>query len=104
MIATTASYVLSFTCHSASGQVARFSALLESQGCYIDELAVFDDPASRRFFVRCVFHPQVSQMLQWTPAKVLLAKVAEPLWTKMDLFRKQFERPGPGKNRLHGSP
>jgi len=64
MIATTASYVLSFTCHSASGQVARFSALLESQGCYIDELAVFDDPASQRFFVRCVFHPQAEDFDQ----------------------------------------
>ncbi|WP_287881595.1 formyltetrahydrofolate deformylase [Aquitalea sp.] len=58
MKAATPSYILSFTCHSASGQVARFSALLESQGCYIDELAVFDDAASQRFFVRCVFHPQ----------------------------------------------
>lgn len=54
----TPSYVLSFTCQSASGQVAAFSALLEAQGCYLDELAVFDDPISRRFFVRCVFHPQ----------------------------------------------
>ena len=64
MIATTPSYVLSFTCHSASGQVARFSALLESQGCYIDELAVFDDPSSQRFFVRCVFHPQAESFDQ----------------------------------------
>lgn len=52
------SYVLSFACRSASGQVAGFSALLEQQGCYIDELAVFDDARSRRFFVRCVFHPE----------------------------------------------
>lgn len=52
------SYVLSFACRSASGQVAGFSALLEQQGCYIDELAVFDDARSQRFFVRCVFHPQ----------------------------------------------
>jgi len=50
-------HILTFTCRSAPGQVARVSQLLDQQRCYIDELAVFDDPDTERFFVRCVFHP-----------------------------------------------
>lgn len=52
-----ATHILTFTCRGATGQVARFSALLDRQGCYIDELAVFDDSLNGRFFVRCMFHP-----------------------------------------------
>jgi len=37
--------------------VAAVVGLLERHRCYIDELSVFDDDLSQRFFVRCVFHP-----------------------------------------------
>ncbi len=37
-------------------RVAAAVGFLERHHCYIDELTVFDDDLSRRFFVRCVFH------------------------------------------------
>ncbi|MFC3627749.1 formyltetrahydrofolate deformylase [Vogesella amnigena] len=49
-------YTLACTCRSGPGQVARISQLLDQQHCYIDELAVFDDPDTELFFVRCTFH------------------------------------------------
>ncbi|MCX4165086.1 MULTISPECIES: formyltetrahydrofolate deformylase [Paraburkholderia] len=49
-------YVLTLSCPSAAGQVAAVVALLDRHHCYIDELSVFDDDLSERFFVRCVFH------------------------------------------------
>ncbi|SMF27530.1 formyltetrahydrofolate deformylase [Pseudogulbenkiania subflava] len=49
-------YILAFTCKSAPGQIARASQLLDAHHCYIDELAVFDDEDTQRFFVRCTFH------------------------------------------------
>jgi formyltetrahydrofolate deformylase len=50
------SFVLTLSCPSAAGQVAAVVALLDRRHCYIDELTVFDDDLSGRFFVRCVFH------------------------------------------------
>lgn len=52
----TRKFVLTLACPSGPGQVAAISAFLDGLGCYIDELAVFDDDLSRRFFVRCVAH------------------------------------------------
>ncbi len=49
-------FVLTLTCPSAAGQVAAVVALLDKHGGYIDELTVFDDDLSERFFMRCVFH------------------------------------------------
>ncbi|WP_116140861.1 formyltetrahydrofolate deformylase [Trinickia diaoshuihuensis] len=49
-------FVLTLACPSAAGQVAAVVALLDKHGGYIDELTVFDDDASERFFMRCVFH------------------------------------------------
>ncbi len=54
-IPTTEGFVMKLDCPSGPGQVAAVSGFLDSHGCYIDELAVFDDEISRRFFVRCVF-------------------------------------------------
>jgi formyltetrahydrofolate deformylase len=50
------SLVLSVACPSAAGQVAAVVGFLERHHGYIDELTVFDDDLSQRFFVRCVFH------------------------------------------------
>ncbi|KIG10249.1 formyltetrahydrofolate deformylase [Caballeronia concitans] len=48
--------VLTVACPSAAGQVAAIVGFLERHHGYIDELTVFDDDFSERFFVRCVFH------------------------------------------------
>ncbi|GAB6851628.1 formyltetrahydrofolate deformylase [Paraburkholderia kururiensis] len=49
-------YALTLDCPSAAGQVAAVVGCLDRHRCYIDELTVFDDDISARFFVRCVFH------------------------------------------------
>ncbi len=48
--------VLTVACPSAAGQVAAVVGFLDRHQCYVDELTVFDDDLSQRFFVRCVFH------------------------------------------------
>lgn len=49
-------FALTLSCPSAAGQVAAVVSFLDRHHCYIDELTVFDDDISNRFFVRCVFH------------------------------------------------
>jgi formyltetrahydrofolate deformylase len=49
-------FALTLSCPSAAGQVAAVVGFLDRHHCYIDELTVFDDDISERFFVRCVFH------------------------------------------------
>lgn len=49
-------YVLTLSCPSAAGQVAAVASFLDGHCCYVDELTVFDDDISTRFFLRCVFH------------------------------------------------
>lgn len=49
-------YIMTLSCASAPGQVAAVTAFLEECGCYIDEIAVFDDNINQSFFMRCVFH------------------------------------------------
>jgi formyltetrahydrofolate deformylase len=49
-------FALTLSCPSAAGQVAAVVGFLERHHCYVDELTVFDDDISARFFVRCVFH------------------------------------------------
>jgi formyltetrahydrofolate deformylase len=48
--------VLTVACPSAAGQVAAVVGFLDRHNYYVDELTVFDDDLSHRFFVRCVFH------------------------------------------------
>ncbi len=48
-------YVLTLAVASAQGQVAAMVALLERNGAYIEEFAVFDDALVSRFYVRIVF-------------------------------------------------
>ncbi|MBP0628662.1 MULTISPECIES: formyltetrahydrofolate deformylase [unclassified Cupriavidus] len=56
-------HILTLSCPSAPGQVAATVGLLERHRCYIDELTVFDDDLSNRFFLRCVFHPTDARAL-----------------------------------------
>jgi formyltetrahydrofolate deformylase len=55
-ISRPAQLVLTVACPSAAGQVAAVAGFLERHRCYVDELTVFDDELSERFFLRCVFH------------------------------------------------
>lgn len=48
-------FALTLEAASARGQVAAITALLEQHGAYIEELSVFDDEISQRFYLRCVF-------------------------------------------------
>lgn len=57
-------FILTLSCPSAPGQVAAVVGLLERHRCYIDELTVFDDDLSNRFFLRCMFHPTQAQALR----------------------------------------
>jgi formyltetrahydrofolate deformylase len=84
-------HILAFTCRSAPGQVARVSQLLDEQHCYIDELAVFDDPDTARFFVRCVFHPMQEPFTQ-DGLREGLAKMSQPFDMHWQLFHSQ-EKP-----------
>ncbi|MEM5435698.1 formyltetrahydrofolate deformylase [Paraburkholderia diazotrophica] len=54
-------FALTLSCPSAAGQVAAVVGFLDRHRCYIDELTVFDDDISSRFFVRCVFHGVASE-------------------------------------------
>ncbi|WP_118180359.1 formyltetrahydrofolate deformylase [Paraburkholderia phosphatilytica] len=59
-------FALTLSCPSAAGQVAAVVGFLDRHGCYVDELTVFDDDISSRFFVRCVFHVvRADQQAAW---------------------------------------
>ena len=51
-------FCLTLSCPSRAGQVAAIAAFLDQRQGYIDELSVFDDRRTSRFFVRCVFHTE----------------------------------------------
>lgn len=51
-------FCLTVSCPSRAGQVAAIAAFLDKRQGYIDELSVFDDKRTHRFFVRCVFHTE----------------------------------------------
>ncbi len=61
-------YIFTATCPGAPGQVAAISGFLADRGCYIMEMAQFDDIISGRFFVRTVYYtdpnktPPLAQM------------------------------------------
>ncbi|WP_018151490.1 formyltetrahydrofolate deformylase [Leeia oryzae] len=73
--------ILSFTCPSAAGQVAALSQFLDQRGCYIDEIAVFDDEDTKLFFVRCVFHLMSNE----EPDLATLRKEFEPVAQKFSM-------------------
>jgi formyltetrahydrofolate deformylase len=66
-------YVLTLSCPSAAGQVAAVASFLDRHRCYIDELTVFDDDISTRFFLRCVFH----EVVRDTAARCNLASLRD---------------------------
>jgi len=48
-------YIITVTCPAASGIVAAISTFLATSGCYISEMAQFDDESNEQFFMRTVF-------------------------------------------------
>jgi formyltetrahydrofolate deformylase len=54
-LAPASRHVLTLEAASARGQVAAITALLEQHGAYVEELSIFDDDLSHRFYLRCVF-------------------------------------------------
>ncbi|MBA1200288.1 formyltetrahydrofolate deformylase [Pseudomonas capeferrum] len=48
-------FILRISCPAVSGIVAAVTTYLAEQGCYISEMAQFDDEDSGRFFMRAVF-------------------------------------------------
>ncbi|EDZ99285.1 formyltetrahydrofolate deformylase [Burkholderia sp. H160] len=77
-ISRSAQGVLTVACPSAAGQVAAIAGFLEQHRCYVDELNVFDDDLSERFFVRCVFHHvDRDDALQFATLKQEFAPIAE---------------------------
>jgi len=69
-------FVLTLSCPSAAGQVAAVVGLLDRHRCYVDELTVFDDDLSQRFFVRCVFHPTDAHDLRVDALRLEFAPIA----------------------------
>ncbi|MFC3625348.1 formyltetrahydrofolate deformylase [Vogesella amnigena] len=61
---TSRQFCLTLDCPSEAGEVAAAVEFLDQRGCYIDELAVFDDQERKRFFLRCRFHHRSGQALQ----------------------------------------
>ncbi|MEM6626479.1 MAG: formyltransferase family protein, partial [Pseudomonadota bacterium] len=47
-------FMLKATCPARSGIVAGVTSFLSDRGCYLSELAQYDDPDTRRFFMRTV--------------------------------------------------
>ncbi|WP_024302021.1 formyltetrahydrofolate deformylase [Pseudogulbenkiania sp. MAI-1] len=56
-------FSLTLDCPSEAGEVAAAVEFLDRRGCYIDELAVFDDECRQRFFLRCLFHHRAGSPL-----------------------------------------
>jgi formyltetrahydrofolate deformylase len=49
--------ILTITCPDTTGIIAAVSGFLSEHNCFINEAAQYGDPISKRFFMRCVFHP-----------------------------------------------
>ena len=49
-------YILTATCDSRMGTVARVSGFLASRTCYITDMQQFDDVMTGRFFTRISFY------------------------------------------------
>jgi len=76
-------FVLKATCEANSGIVAAVTTFLSERGCYISELAQYDDEDTGRFFMRAVCHIKSSKYLL-SDIRGEFPQVAEP-------FKMQWE-------------
>lgn len=62
MAAESQSIILKINCPAGRGIVSAVSTYLSEQGCYISELAHYDDQDSGQLFLRASFQPQVNPL------------------------------------------
>jgi formyltetrahydrofolate deformylase len=77
-------YALTLAAASERGQVAAITALLEQHGAYIEELSVFDDDLSQRFYLRCVFRTTSATTAQSFDLSALRSEYAAWLSSQQD--------------------
>jgi formyltetrahydrofolate deformylase len=70
-------FVLKATCIAGSGIVAKVTTFLAERGCYISELAQFDDEGSGHFFMRARFHIE-SGGHEFSELQTQFIEIAEP--------------------------
>ncbi len=56
----TNSFILKLSCEDRSGIIARISNVLVKHDCFISRSRSFGDPATKRFFVRLAFSPELA--------------------------------------------
>jgi formyltetrahydrofolate deformylase len=70
-------YIIKISCPATSGIVAAVTTFLAQSGCYISEMAQFDDDFSGTFFMRAVFRLNSGVTADITSIKTGFATVAE---------------------------
>jgi formyltetrahydrofolate deformylase len=84
-------YILTATCDSRMGTVARVSGFLASRKCYITDMQQFDDVITGRFFTRISFYgepgstPDLSELREQFQT---VAKAEEMEWAIYDADKK----------------
>ncbi|WP_431798427.1 formyltetrahydrofolate deformylase (plasmid) [Cupriavidus metallidurans] len=79
-------YVIKITCPATTGIVASITSYLAEQGCYITELAQFDDEETGRFFMRGVFRLTAAARSDIAAIRSGFGPVAEHFGMEWELF------------------
>lgn len=70
-------YIIKISCPATSGIVAAVTTFLAQNGCYISEMAQFDDEFNERFFMRAVFRSNSGRELALADIEKGFAGLAE---------------------------
>lgn len=81
-------YVIKITCPATTGIVASVTSYLAEQGCYISELAQFDDEDTGRFFMRGVFRLAEAARSDIGAIRSGLQPIAERFGMEWELFSR----------------
>ncbi|HGM6785271.1 TPA: formyltetrahydrofolate deformylase [Pseudomonas aeruginosa] len=79
-------YVIKISCPATSGIVAAVTSFLAERGCYISEMAQFDDEVSGTFFMRAVFRFNAGYEDQLAQVQAGFADVATAFQMTWELF------------------
>lgn len=79
-------YVIKISCPATSGIVAAVTSFLAERGCYISEMAQFDDEVSGTFFMRAVFRFNAGFEDQLPQVQAGFADVAAAFQMSWELF------------------
>ena len=85
-------YILTATCDSRMGTVARVSGFLASRNCYITDMQQFDDVITGRFFTRISFYGNPGSTPELEALRSQFQEVAtleEMEWSIVDAEKKQ---------------